>query len=205
MAPMRARDHYQLHTSPGSRFIFFSWIFHELYIKPRSANSFRYLTFKFLCLGSALFFLPSFFFQFHLLFVLFTRSCAPLPSPPSPHTHSIPQPCLLYLSILFFLSHKGAYSEVTPFTGFYEPWWGWGGRKLKLIILSSPRGHCVSARLGLVKVAGHSLSPQMDSLCALTWSRWETSRVRWTPGSPGEAKGDVREMGGPCSIPERGG
>lgn len=135
--------------SRGSQFIFFSWILHKLYIKPCSANSFRYLTFKLLCLGLALFFLLSFFFLFHLLLVLFIRLCIPLPPPKTSAPSAFcAHPCD------FFLSHESAYSEVAEFTGVYETWWGWGKRKVQFIVPSSPRGLCFSARLVLVKVTG---------------------------------------------------
>lgn len=80
---MTACQPYYLPRSPGARFIFFSWILHELYIKPHSSHFFRFLAFKLCCLSFAvLFFSQMLFVFFRLFLVLFINFCILLPISP---------------------------------------------------------------------------------------------------------------------------
>lgn len=106
--------------SPGSRFIFFSWILCKLDINPRSEDSFRYLTVKFLGLGLALFFSSIFFLPFAFILSSFHKTVCPSAlTYTHTHTHSLahtpfPQHSLLYLPMLFvFLIQERAYSAFT--------------------------------------------------------------------------------------------
>lgn len=168
---MTAQERYYLHTSPGAQFIFFSRILYNLYIKPCSSNSFRFLTFK-LCLAFATYFLLSFCIPFLFAHSSFhTILCPPAPLRQTDIRSTSPTQPFISTHIILFSVMRA----LIPKSMYRKPGRG-GRRECQSIVPSLPGKHCISGRLGLV--SGDSslgLRPEIYSLCL--WPGQMDSRV----------------------------